>query len=50
MENSLQLKHVPIESPAPGVMDSQSVFEPLTNRELKLSDALYQLGRGQLNS
>lgn len=36
----------PIESPAPGVMDRQSVFEPLQTG-IKAIDALVPIGRGQ---
>ncbi|WP_034552695.1 F0F1 ATP synthase subunit alpha [Carnobacterium funditum] len=36
----------PIESPAPGVMDRQSVFEPLQTG-IKAIDALVPVGRGQ---
>jgi len=41
-----QLKHVPIESPAPGVNGSTICFEPY-KQELKLLMHLVPVGRGQ---
>lgn len=37
----------PIESPAPGVMDRKSVYEPVQTGGIKAIDALVPIGRGQ---